>query len=336
MQKDRNLTIDYMRCLGILLIILAHSSPPNLIFQLRNFDVVMMVIIISLSYKISTGKRKIRYKDYLIKRTKRLILPTYLFLVIYYFISFILSILKPELYSFFNFRTIISSFLLLDGFGYIWIIRIYFLLSMSLPFIMKLESKIRSNYIFFFICFFMLCFQELMIIYFYNERIIMRIFDYLYFDIFGYILIGAISIRGFFNKGEKEKLKLVLIVIFLFVILSNFFNFFNLQGLKYPPRLYYLLYGLMCTMILYFVINRYSKKTPSKCEGVILFISNYSLELYFWHIIYIYILKGIHFIDYFNWYEYYLLLLYLSLFTTYMQVKYVPKLFISKGMKKVK
>lgn len=47
---QRNMTVDAMRCFGLLLIILAHVSPPDTLFQIRTFDVPMMVFISGMSY----------------------------------------------------------------------------------------------------------------------------------------------------------------------------------------------------------------------------------------------------------------------------------------------
>lgn len=45
MEIKRNPVIDYMRYLGMALIIFAFISPPLVLFQLRTFDVPMMAFI---------------------------------------------------------------------------------------------------------------------------------------------------------------------------------------------------------------------------------------------------------------------------------------------------
>lgn len=331
MDKGRNLIIDNLRVLGIFLIILAHSNPPNLIFQVRNFDVVMMVILMTLSYKISSDKRKeINYINYVNKRIQRLLIPTFLFLIFYFLMSFIMSCFVPEHYHFFNQKTIISSFLLLDGFGYIWIIRIYFILSLFLPLLKKISSRIESNYIYIFLVSFLIVIQEILVSFNYPNNIFFKFLNYYFIDVWGYILIAAISIRLF--SLNKKKVSIISIVIF--IIFSFYFDFTQLQIYKYPPRMYYLLYGFCMTIILYIVLEKFYKCKANKANSVILFISNYSLELYFWHIVYIYILKGINFMDDLNWFGYYVVILLVSILATYIQVAYFPKLFKSKELKK--
>ena len=111
MEEKRNVGIDILRVIGILLIILAHVNPPGIIFQLRNFDVVMLVILSGMlsntSYKKSKG-----YFKYLVKRFIRLIIPVWIFLIVFFLGNYICykNFLFGRIYSL---RTIINSFLLL-------------------------------------------------------------------------------------------------------------------------------------------------------------------------------------------------------------------------------
>ena len=41
----RLLNIDILKFIGIICIIIAHTNPPKIIFQIRNFDVILMCII---------------------------------------------------------------------------------------------------------------------------------------------------------------------------------------------------------------------------------------------------------------------------------------------------
>lgn len=42
--------IDVLKFIGLFCIILAHGFPPNIIFQIRNFDVVLMIMISTYLY----------------------------------------------------------------------------------------------------------------------------------------------------------------------------------------------------------------------------------------------------------------------------------------------
>lgn len=329
MDKNRNITIDFMRMLGIILIILAHSNPNNFIFQLRNFDVVMMVILMALSYQISSSRKESRefnYKNYLIKRIKRLVVPTYFFLMFYYSFSFILSYLFSGQYEFYTLKTILSSFLLLDGFGYVWIIRIYLILSLFLPLLKKLNNTVSSGFLYISMFIFLLIAQEFLYGYIDKNGYFFKFIKYYFFDISGYIIIAGLSIRLF----EMNLKKVIIIVSSTFIFLSRYYNFFNLQAYKYPPKIYYLCYGLGMSLIIYFLFNKIESILNLKMKRIIVFISNYSLEVYFWHIIYIFLFNGFFFIKIDSWILYFLMLLFISICSTYLQVKFAPKLFYSK------
>ncbi|MBK4119350.1 hypothetical protein JHE03_24015 [Pluralibacter gergoviae] len=113
---SRNTKMDLMRCMGIMLIILAHVDPPNTLFQLQTFDVPMMVFVSGMSYYCS-GKTSIKIKPYVISRFKRLVLPVWFFLLVFFptialfHIPYFQYILTPQT-------------ILLSGFSYVWILKI--------------------------------------------------------------------------------------------------------------------------------------------------------------------------------------------------------------------
>lgn len=48
--RNRDLSLDLLHAAGLICIILAHVNPPELLFQLRTFDIVMMVAVSTISY----------------------------------------------------------------------------------------------------------------------------------------------------------------------------------------------------------------------------------------------------------------------------------------------
>ncbi len=46
----RDTRIDFLRFVGLIMIIFAHVNPPAVLFQLRNFDVPLMVLISGVSF----------------------------------------------------------------------------------------------------------------------------------------------------------------------------------------------------------------------------------------------------------------------------------------------
>lgn len=72
----RDKSIDLLRSLGLILVILVHCSAPYSLQQIRSFDVPLMVFVSALTFK-PIGINK--YFTYLWKRTKRLVVPAWLF-----------------------------------------------------------------------------------------------------------------------------------------------------------------------------------------------------------------------------------------------------------------
>jgi fucose 4-O-acetylase-like acetyltransferase len=55
-KKQRVKSVDFLRFLGLSLIILAHVTPQGLVFQIRNFDVPLMVFISGVSFALAEKK----------------------------------------------------------------------------------------------------------------------------------------------------------------------------------------------------------------------------------------------------------------------------------------
>ena len=77
--------INFLKTIALLCIILAHVNPPTIVFQIRNFDVVLMMLISSYLGLIS--KKNYNYFSYILSRIKRLIIPTWIFLTIFFIIN---------------------------------------------------------------------------------------------------------------------------------------------------------------------------------------------------------------------------------------------------------
>ncbi|MFQ3221147.1 MAG: fucose 4-O-acetylase-like acetyltransferase, partial [Paraglaciecola sp.] len=104
------------------MIIFAHIGSYGVLFQIRNFDVPLMVLVSGMSFGLSY-KTNEEYFNYLWKRVKRLIFPVWIFLTVY-FVS--LLMLDPQSLDL-DLKTVITSYLLIGGIGYVWIIKVFIL-----------------------------------------------------------------------------------------------------------------------------------------------------------------------------------------------------------------
>lgn len=140
MIRERDYNIDFLRTLGLLCVILAHVSAPEIIMRLRGFDVVLLVFVSGLSFLASKGDKQ-NYIIYLKKRICRLVFPTWKFLCIFFVFFEILLLINP-IFPKFAIKDYLCSFLLLSGIGYVWIIRVYLLIAAVLPALKKILDKV--------------------------------------------------------------------------------------------------------------------------------------------------------------------------------------------------
>lgn len=80
MTTERDNSIDILRAVCMILIILAHVNAPYTLSQLRSFDVPLIVLISGFCY---SAKLK-SYGQYVITRFKRLYSPTFKFLTVFF------------------------------------------------------------------------------------------------------------------------------------------------------------------------------------------------------------------------------------------------------------
>jgi len=82
-QKGIVSEVDLLRFIGISMFFLAHIGPPAALFQLRSFDVPLMIFVSGLSY---SGRQVVGYASFVRKRLGRLLIPLYFFLTVYFLV----------------------------------------------------------------------------------------------------------------------------------------------------------------------------------------------------------------------------------------------------------
>ena len=94
--KKRDLSIDCIRAFSMIFIVLAHVDPPGILFQLRSFDVVSLVVISVMCMKETDGVKA--YFSSVWKRVKRLLIPTYICIVIVLLATLLVCLLTKTQY----------------------------------------------------------------------------------------------------------------------------------------------------------------------------------------------------------------------------------------------
>lgn len=283
--KERDFTIDFLRFVGLSLIIIAHVQAPYNLTQIRCFDVPMMLFISGLT---SSGRLTGNYTEYIIKRTKRLIVPVWIFLFFYLSVFYLAqSVVLPEQYL--TWDMIWRSFLLLDkSIGYVWIIRVFLLVMLVTPPLLWFTKNYSKIYYALGLVV-VLC-GLLMLANGITEKIqkeglcmvLMR-------DIVQYTLAYSIPFAiGVYIKGMEKKQEL-LFVFLLFVLSIIPFYYYSQtnsfpDGLsakyKFPPQLYYITYGSLMSVALWCM--RPLWKFAEKIKAMV-FIGQNTIWIYLWH-----------------------------------------------------
>ncbi|MDN4634052.1 acyltransferase family protein [Priestia megaterium] len=280
---ERDKRVDILRFIAIMGIIIAHSSPNGFILQLRNFDVTLMVLLLGTSFYLTSSDKKIKYLPYVKKRFERLVVPTWVFLTILFGLFYVISVVD-HVHYYYSIGQIISSYMLISGIGYVWIMKVFFIIALVSPFILLLSKKIEDNKTYFLVIvigFFI--YAGLLHIYDSLNGAPKKIFEHFILQGLGYTLVAAIGIRiKQLTKSEVSFLCALFLVTS--ALLMVYHNYAPTQTYKYPPGLYYLSYGLFMSFLLYRLLDLEAIKGIFDNKFVY-YISQNSLWLYFWHII---------------------------------------------------
>lgn len=286
-RQKRIVWVDYMRCIGLLLVIGAHvfgtSSPA--IQLLFGCNVAIMIVV---SGYCSVRSSECPILEYYKKRGLQLIIHPWIFFVIYFGLVGLLTIGKQFPYSK---EQIIKTFLFMDGIGYTWIIAVFLVTALATPIIKYLVDKIPpikwggGAIAYWTMAFTIFVFQA--------DHNLVKVFLY----VSGYLFLTFI---GFSVCIEKKMLKPYLIggiiVIFccIVVILFRQGDIFDISGNKFPPSVYYIAYGMTISLILIRLLSRIEDKLSScRATKYITELSKQSFDIYLWHVFGLYVTKSI-------------------------------------------
>lgn len=315
-KTQRDPSIDALRAIAVIGIILVHVGPPSLIEQIRDYDVPMMVFLSGVVYAMTchpqSGGGKFNYSSFLWKRFVRLIAPTWLFLTILVALSYILH--RPM-----RMDTMIDLYTLQTQW-YVWIIRVFFIISIISPFIGNIVLRSSKLFLLSGIVF-LVVMVELIYNLSGNFTYKLMCIQIPYIAVFG---LGC----GIEKFTKKELLAFSLICIFGYaiyaVVLYSLIGIYVPTGAqKYPPRTYYLLYAIGVVILLWRFRNILFKLFDDiKISGFMSFIGSHSLWIYFWHI------AGLIIIERFNmpFFLDFMIILAISLMLTFFQCLAIDKL----------
>lgn len=322
----RDIRIDALRALAILLIMFAHTRPPQWLYELRDFDVILMTFILGASYRLSTERKKKTksYLTYIKERFMRLIVPAWIFLTLFFLILFVFTTVIDQSFPF-PLKKVLTSYSLIWGIGYIWIIRVFFIIAIVSPILYWLAKRTtRLLPQLGLISAFLVLQKGLNTLVTELSGTSQTIFEQYGAISFGYILAALVGMWAV-HQTKKENLFLFICFLTLFLFTAVFQNLPSIEDNKYPPTIYFVSYGLSGSLLLFYLIsNQTMRRLLQKIPGIY-WLSQHSLELYYWHLFPI---------MYFNlfvaqnpWYLRFLIAFPVAFILTLLQNRYVPYLF---------
>lgn len=285
--RDLDMRIAVLKTIAILCVILAHVNAPPWIFQLRNFDVPLLVLISGMLFARVYGNGPLDTAAYLKKRIARLIFPTWYFFIIFFAATLLIFWGRPYPFAL---RDVVGSFILSRGID-VWIIRIFVLLAFAAPLLFWLRRRSGRDRNFCLWLVLVYCLYELSYRFILNHPLnIHRLMYFLNNHVFYLLPYSCVFGLGMcVEKWDRKKIYLAAGIFFLaFAILFLDNNSAFTQGWKYPPRLYYFSYALFVSLLLLGVMSSV-RMPPTIMDNFFAFVNKYSLEIYLWQIAF---LKG--------------------------------------------
>lgn len=310
-QPSRDLRFDYLKVIGLLSIVLAHTEPGDIIDQIRNFDVPLMVMVSGALFSYCAQNKRYSFKEYVKQRFWRLMAPVWSFFIFYFSFAALNSWMREKDYPY-DWLDILGTFSTIDGIGYVWVIRVFLMIAVLSPWLLTLSQSIFINRkkVYRAIGIFLLyeciatvvenwdkseIYQNIAIVpgtlFYIAEKILI-----------GKILFYAIAysfvfLIGIWLRDLSRKSALIVSGVFgaISLILGLYYSlnegeFIRTQDYKYPPQLYYLSYALFIAILLYLGIDYLQRKQKLSNRYVnqfIVFISSSSLWIYLWHIFFL-------------------------------------------------
>lgn len=276
--RDHN--IDLLRFIGLSLVILAHVSPPPILLNMRCFDVPLMVLVSGMT---CYGRSADFSLSYLMRRFTRLVFPVWIFLTLYF--AMILGLEVVGIDSGLTLRHVVGSYLLWEGIGYVWIIRVFLMMALITPLLISLNNAIKKTVVFISV----FCAALLIYLFVTSEHIgynVGLIVNGLYYIIgYGFLFWLGIRIK---DLTKKASLALVAIMLLAFAVLCCFNPmiklgdiFLHINDYKYPPTNVYVVYGVIMSILLYMLV---SLRKKNDLNPLVSFISCNSIWIYLWHI----------------------------------------------------
>ena len=287
-KDSRNINIDFLRFIGLILVVLAHVKSPHWLHEIRCFDVPIMVFCSGLTCK---GKVFGNYWSYIWKRTKRLLIPSYLFVLFFYAWFYAGEYVATKTIQI-DWKDVGNAFLLRNAsmMGFLWVIKVFLLIMFVTPLLVKLADRIQSLKILIIVLLIMVCLQQGLVVL--CEHVPIKFLRIVYREYFlyltGYSTVFLLGVK-IGKQDNWGKHSLWVSIILLLLVFGSYVGINGLpfqllsQQYKYPPQFWFILYGAACSVTLWLLIRKQNLK--GKLSHFCVWMGQNTIWLYLWHVI---------------------------------------------------
>lgn len=297
--NKRNVTFDLLKFIGMNLIIFAHcqNKPPNLDY-LRNFEVILLMLVSAMlnynKYETSRNFDKELFRK-VILRIRRLIIPTWFFLCCFFLCIFFVTQVRKVPFPY-SVNTILESFLMINGIGYVWIMLCYCWVAIGLPMLIIVFNKWNiSNVLKMIILGMGFIVYEILRMFLLNQPDMVSYYiknTVMYFVGYCFICFIPYALKKYLNLNFlKQGIGFLAIHVggLLIVRVLKIDALQLMSSSKYPPSFFYITYGLGASLILYALLVNLKIDSDSAIGKIVTVFGKHSQWIYFDHIFAIFI-----------------------------------------------
>lgn len=280
--RSRDEYIDFLKFVGLTMIMLAHVHPPVWLYELRSFDVPLMLFASGLAF---SGKQIDSQIHFLCTRTLRLVTPVYLFLIGYFIALWFL----PDRHV--QADEVVGSFLLLNAhsIGYVWVIKVFLLVMLCTPVMLRLDRKLNDRQWNAAILVLLVAVELSGLLLAHLKPGGLAVY-YAYYETVQFVLAYSIpflfGLRFRVVERRRKQTALFLLALLMAVVLLVLYaqtgDALHLSTrYKFPPRAAFILWGTLAAFILWSARRMLGILSRLR---LIAFCGRHTLWIYLWHI----------------------------------------------------
>ena len=290
----RDLRLDVLRLLGVLIIMLAHAGPPAWLDQLRNFGTPLLIIASALTYSAlyDSGKLTGSTWRFWSKRSAALLVPVWSYLTVFFALFYVAARIKGVAFPF-SVDSVVESYRFARGIGFVWIVKVYLLLALLTPIVLPVVRHCRAS----------LFWPALLVLYAAYEVLLQVIYPQgviagstvkdahagqLELVAYAILYVYALRIRTIDQAGRVQWFCLWALFAGASIVYywgqDGYSGMVPTQEAKYPPSWYYLAYALMMVHLSCWLIKN-CVGLQTRVSGLITWLSSHSYWLYLHHIL---------------------------------------------------